>query len=64
MLDLEGLHVRAALFRSIRSFFTAHHFLEVDTPVRQPVMIPECNIEPLLAGSWFLQISMTHGHLV
>lgn len=57
MLDLEGLHVRAALFRSIRSFFTAHHFLEVDTPVRQPVMIPENNIEPIMAGSWFLQTS-------
>ncbi len=57
MLDLEGLHVRAALFRSIRNFFAAHHFLEVDTPVRQPVMIPENNIEPILAGSWFLQTS-------
>jgi len=57
MLDLEGLHLRAALFRSIRSFFTGQHFLEVDTPVRQPVMIPESTIEPIQAGSWFLQTS-------
>ena len=57
MLDLEGLHVRAALFRSIRNFFTAQQFLEVDTPLRQPVMIPESNIEPIQAGSWFLQTS-------
>lgn len=57
MLDLEGLHLRAALFRSIRNFFAAEHFLEVDTPVRQPVLIPESTIEPVQAGSWFLQAS-------
>lgn len=57
MLDLEGLHLRAALFRSIRNFFSGQHFLEVDTPVRQPVMIPESNIEPIQAESWFLQTS-------
>lgn len=57
MLDLEGLHLRAALFRSIRNFFAGQQFLEVDTPVRQPVMIPESNIEPIPAESWFLQTS-------
>ncbi|MEE4166686.1 MAG: EF-P lysine aminoacylase EpmA [Desulfocapsaceae bacterium] len=57
MLDLEGLHLRAALFRSIRDFFVGQDFLEVDTPVRQPVMIPESYIEPIRAGSWFLQTS-------
>lgn len=57
MLDLEGLHLRAALCRSIRNFFRGQHFLEVDTPVRQPVMIPESNIEPIQAESWFLQTS-------
>ena len=57
MLDLEGLHLRAALFRSLRDFFVGQHFLEVDTPVRQPVVIPESYIEPITAGSWFLQTS-------
>jgi len=57
MLNLEGLHLRAALFRSIRSFFHNENFLEVDTPVRQPVLIPECNIVPIRAGSLFLQTS-------
>ena len=57
MLDLEGLHLRAALFRSIRDFFSGQNFLEVDTPVRQPVMIPESYIEPIPAGAWFLQTS-------
>lgn len=57
MLNLEGLHLRAALLRSIRSYFLQHHFLEVDTPIRQPVMIPESNIQAISAGSWFLQTS-------
>ena len=57
MLDLEGLYLRAALFGSIRDFFSGQDFLEVDTPVRQPVMIPESYIEPLTADPWFLQTS-------
>jgi len=57
MLSLEGLHVRATLFRSIRSFFHNRDFLEVDTPVRQPVLIPESNILPIQAGTGFLQSS-------
>ncbi len=56
-MNLQGLHVRAALFRSIRSFFHREHFLEVDTPVRQPVLLPESNILPVQADSWFLQPS-------
>lgn len=57
MLDLQGLYVRAALFRSIREFFSKRDFLEVDTPVRQPVIIPECNILPIVADGQYLQTS-------
>ena len=57
MLDLEGLHFRAALFDAVRRFFRTQGFLEVDTPVRQPVLIPESTIEPLASVSWFLQTS-------
>jgi len=49
--------MRAALLRAIRSFFHEQNFLEVDTPVRQPVLIPEATIEPLKSESWFLQTS-------
>ena len=49
--------MRAALLRLVRSFFLGLGFLEVDTPVRQPVIIPERNIIPLQSGSWFLQAS-------
>jgi lysyl-tRNA synthetase class 2 len=57
MLDPQGLHLRAALFSSIRAFFSAQGFLEVDTPVRQPVIIPESNITPLAAEGQYLQTS-------
>lgn len=57
MLSLEGLHRRAAFFRSIRTFFHQQGFLEVDTPLRQPVYIPESNIVPISAEGQFLQTS-------
>jgi len=57
MLSLPELHMRAALLRLVRSFFLGLGFLEVDTPVRQPVIIPERNIIPLQSGGWFLQAS-------
>lgn len=57
MLDIEGLHLRAAFFRFIRSFFHNRGFLEVDTPLRQPVYIPESNITPLQAEGQYLQTS-------
>jgi len=57
VLDLEGLHIRAALFRCVREFFFTRSFLEVDTPLRQPVIIPECNIVPIAAEGQYLQTS-------
>lgn len=49
--------MRAAFFRLIRSFFYQHDFLEVDTPLRQPVYIPESNITPLASENEYLQTS-------
>ena len=57
MLQVEGLHLRAILMRSLRSFFTTQGFLEVDTPVRQPVLLPERHIEPLRSEDAYLQTS-------
>lgn len=57
MLSIEWLHLRAAFFRSIRSFFAQQGFLEVDTPIRQPVSIPESNIQPFASEDHFLQTS-------
>jgi lysyl-tRNA synthetase class 2 len=57
MLSLPELHMRAALLLFVRFFFLEQGFLEVDTPVRQPILIPEKNIFPLQSGAWFLQAS-------
>lgn len=57
MLSIERLHLRAAFLRSIRSFFSQQGFLEVDTPIRQPVSIPESNIQPFVSEGHFLQTS-------
>ncbi len=57
MLDLQGLHIRAALFRFIREYFAGQEFLEVDTPLRLPVIIPEAHILPVSADGSFLQTS-------
>ncbi len=57
MLNTDRLHIRAAFFRLIRSFFYQQGFLEVDTPLRQPVYIPESNIIPLASEEAYLQTS-------
>lgn len=57
MLDNNGLHMRAAFFRFIRAYFFDLGFLEVTTPLRQPVYIPESTIIPLQSEDQFLQTS-------
>jgi lysyl-tRNA synthetase class 2 len=57
MLGLDGLWLRAACFSCLRAFFAAGGFLEVDTPLRLPVLLPERYIEPLASEDFFLQPS-------
>ena len=57
MLGIEGLQIRAAFLRSIRSFFYQNDFLEVDTPLRQAIYIPESNIVPISSENEYLQTS-------
>jgi elongation factor P--(R)-beta-lysine ligase len=57
VLSIARLHKRAAFFRCIRSFFHDQGFLEVDTPLRQPVYIPESNIVPIASEGQYLQTS-------
>jgi lysyl-tRNA synthetase class 2 len=57
VLTLERLYLRAAFFHSIRSFFHSQGFIEVDTPIRQPVIIPEANIVAMESDGQFLQSS-------
>jgi lysyl-tRNA synthetase class 2 len=44
-MDLELLHERARIIRNIRSFFTEKKYLELDTPLLSPDLIPESCLE-------------------
>ena len=57
MLHESGLKRRAQLIQAMRRFFIARDYVEVDTPLRLPVLIPEAHNEPLESGGHFLQTS-------
>jgi len=57
MLNESGLKKRAALIQAIRGFFIERDYIEVDTPCRLPVLIPEAHNEPVESGDHFLQTS-------
>jgi lysyl-tRNA synthetase class 2 len=44
-LDIEFLELRARVFREIRAFFDSREFLEADTPLLAPNLIPESCLE-------------------
>ena len=44
-MDLEQLYERARIFREIRSFFDQRNYLELDTPLLAPHLIPETCLE-------------------
>lgn len=44
-MDLALLEERSRIFRAIRSFFDNRHYLEVDTPILAPHLIPETCLE-------------------
>jgi lysyl-tRNA synthetase class 2 len=44
-MDLELLYERARMFREIRSFFDQRNYLELDTPLLAPDLIPETCLE-------------------
>ncbi|PIE72844.1 MAG: EF-P lysine aminoacylase GenX [Deltaproteobacteria bacterium] len=57
MLDLYRLRLRATFLGAVRRFFDRQEFLEVDTPLRLPVIIPETHIVPVEADGLYLQAS-------
>ena len=54
---LQRLQQRARIIQSIRAFFIARDFLEVETPQRIPQNAPEPHIHPIASGNWQLQTS-------
>jgi lysyl-tRNA synthetase class 2 len=48
------LELRRGIIRTIREFFDAEGFLEVETPIRVPAVTPEYHIDPFRSEEWFL----------
>lgn len=57
MLSPDDLHKRSCLFQQVRNFFLNRNYLEVDTPIRLPCLIPEAEILPLVSEERFLHTS-------
>lgn len=51
------LLARAKTIQVVRQFFIEQGYLEVETPVRLPNIVPEIHIEPYRSDGWFLQAS-------
>ena len=54
---MKKMYERAALIRAVRFFFEKREYLEVETPIRNPVLIPEATILPVSSADYFLQTS-------
>lgn len=57
MLTPLGLQQRSALLQAIRLFFIERAYIEVDTPLRLPVLLPESNLVPFTSEGCLLQTS-------
>ncbi len=53
----KNLEIRSVVIQAIRDFFTRNHYLEVDTPILCPSIIPEAHIDPVTTEAQFLQAS-------
>ena len=54
---LRNIKIRSLVIQAIRDFFSQNNYLEVDTPIRCPSIIPEAQIDPVTSEGWFLQAS-------
>jgi lysyl-tRNA synthetase class 2 len=54
---LKALQKRALIINAVRTFFQENNFLEVETPIRLPSIIPEAHIDSFDTEGWFLQAS-------
>lgn len=51
------LEIRSLVIQAIRDFFTRNLYLEVDTPILGPCIIPEAQIDPVTSDGGYLQAS-------
>ncbi len=55
--NLTNLKKRSLVIQAIRDFFVQQCYLEVDTPLRSPCIIPEAQIDPVSSEEYYLQAS-------
>ncbi len=53
----KNLIIRSKVLQAIRDYFTGIRYLEVETPIRCPSIIPEAQIDPLTSEGHYLQAS-------
>jgi lysyl-tRNA synthetase class 2 len=59
-LDIKNyrrLEIRSLVVQAIRDFFTGNLYLEVETPILCPCIIPEAHIDPVTSEDQYLQAS-------
>ncbi|WDP92132.1 MAG: EF-P lysine aminoacylase GenX [Desulfobacter sp.] len=56
-IKLKNLKTRSLVLHYTRDFFMSNGYLEVETPIRCPSVIPEGHIDPLMSEGFFLQAS-------
>jgi len=54
---LKNLRTRSLVLHYTRDFFMSQGYLEVETPILCPAVIPEAHIDPVMSGARFLQAS-------
>jgi lysyl-tRNA synthetase class 2 len=57
MLSPKDLYKRSCCFQQVRHFFLTRNYIEVDTPIRLPCLIPEAEILPIRSEERFLHTS-------
>ncbi len=57
MISRAALKYRGRFMQALRCFFQERGYLEVDTPIRLPVVLPEADIHPFACEGGFLQTS-------
>ncbi|MCL7486855.1 MAG: EF-P lysine aminoacylase EpmA [Desulfobulbaceae bacterium] len=56
-MSASRLQERSRLLQAVRSFFFSQGYIEVDTPIRLPIPLPEAHIKPFFSEGWFLHSS-------
>ncbi len=56
-MNINNLKKRSLVIQHTRDFFVRQGYLEVDTPLRNPSIIPEAHIDPMMSEDHYLQAS-------